>query len=128
CSGDCGRRAPGGVAGVRRGGTGPGVQNRRKPEAWRAAVEAEGHGRETDTPAGRRERAEEALMMGLRLSEGVWAEHLRAASGLSLDEVVPPARSVPLEQAGLLTRTSDRLIATKDGRAVLDGLLARLLA
>ena len=119
---------PGAHARFTRGGTWSAVQNRRKPEAWLEAVESEGHGRETETPVGRRERAEEALMMGLRLSEGVWAENLRAASGLSLDEVVPPARSVPLEQAGLLTRTSDRLIATKDGRAVLDGLLARLLA
>lgn len=104
------------------------VQNRRKPEAWLDAVEADGHGREVESAVGPRERAEEALMMGLRLSEGVWAENLRAASGLTLDEVIPRERSAPLEQAGLLLRTPERLIVTKAGRAVLDGLLARLLA
>lgn len=67
-------------------------------------------------------------MMGLRLSEGVWAENFRAATGLSLGDVVPPSRSTPLEVAGLLARSPDRLVATTEGRAVLDGLLARLLA
>lgn len=104
------------------------TQTRRKPEVWLEQVEAEGHGREAMLPVALRERAEEALMMGLRLSEGVYDANLRAASGFSLADLVPLARSQPLEQAGLLIRDEQRLVATAEGRAVLDGLLARLLA
>lgn len=118
---------PGAHGRIRRGGSWRAVQNRRKPEAWLEQVEAAGHGRESETVIAARERAEEALMMGLRLTEGVHAENFRAACGLDLDAVVPAERSAPLEAAGLLVRTPDRLIATAAGRAVLDGLLARLL-
>lgn len=104
------------------------TQARRKPEAWLEQVAATGHGREAMLPVPLAERAEEALMMGLRLTEGIYDANLRAACGLGLDDLVPPARSQPLEQAGLLRRDAARLVATAEGRAVLDGLLARLLA
>ncbi|WP_374300069.1 radical SAM family heme chaperone HemW [Ferrovibrio sp.] len=104
------------------------IQNRRKPEAWLEQVERQGEGRDSLTVVSAQERAEEALMMGLRLTEGVYAENFRAACGLDLDTVVPPERSAPLEEAGLLIRTPEKIVATKEGRAVLDGLLAKLLA
>jgi putative oxygen-independent coproporphyrinogen III oxidase len=104
------------------------IQNRRKPEAWLEQVERQGEGRDSLTVVSAQERAEEALMMGLRLTEGVYAENFRAACGLDLDAVVPPERSAPLEEAGLLIRTPEKIVATKEGRAVLDGLLAKLLA
>ncbi|PJI39018.1 MAG: coproporphyrinogen III oxidase [Ferrovibrio sp.] len=104
------------------------TQTRRKPEVWLEQVETEGHGRESETPVASSERAEEALMMGLRLAEGVYAANFRAATGLDLDIFVPRERSAPLEAAGLLYRDNTRMVATREGRAVLDGLLARLLA
>ncbi len=104
------------------------TQTRRKPEIWLEQVEAQGHGRETMTAIDHRERAEEALMMGLRLAEGVHDANLRAVCGIGLDDLVPHQRSQPLEAAGLLKRDEARLVATTEGRAVLDGLLARLLA
>lgn len=104
------------------------TQNRRRPETWLEQVETTDHGRDAILPVTARERAEEVLMMGLRLSEGVYAANFRAACGLDLDAVVPLQRGAPLEAAGLLRRSPDRLVATKDGRAVLDGLLAKLLA
>ncbi|MFN4164068.1 MAG: radical SAM family heme chaperone HemW [Ferrovibrio sp.] len=104
------------------------IQNRRKPEAWLEQVEQQGEGRESLMPVSNAERAEEALMMGLRLVEGVYAENFRAACGLDLNEVVPPERSAPLEAAGLLIRRPEKIVATREGRAVLDGLLAKLLA
>lgn len=105
-----------------------GTTTRRKPEAWLEQVELLGHGRESETPVSAQERAEEALMMGLRLAEGVYADNFRVATGLSLDDIVPQERSAPLVKAGLLQRTPEKIVATKDGRAVLDGLLAKLLA
>ncbi len=103
-------------------------QTRRKPEAWLEQVESQDHGREVLLPVPARERAEEALMMGLRLSDGVFDANLRAASGLGLDDLIPAGRIEPLARAGLLRREPLRLVATQEGRAVLDGLLARLLA
>ena len=119
---------PGAHARLRENGNWLARQNLRKPEIWLEAVQAKGAGLESESPVDARQRAEEALMMGLRLSEGVYDANLQAASGIALDDLVPPARRAPLEQAGLLRREPGRLIATNEGRAVLDGLLARLLA
>ncbi|QDO97860.1 coproporphyrinogen III oxidase [Ferrovibrio terrae] len=123
---------PGAHGRILRGDAWQATQNRRKPEVWLEQVEAQGplggHGRESETPVASTERAEEALMMGLRLAEGVYAANFRATTGIDLDVFVPRARSAPLEGAGLLYRDNVRIAATRDGRAVLDGLLARLLA
>jgi putative oxygen-independent coproporphyrinogen III oxidase len=119
---------PGAHGRIVRQGHWAGTTTRRKPEVWLEQVEAEGHGRESETQVAAAERAEEALMMGLRLTEGVYAANFRAAIGLDLDVFVPCERSAPLEAAGLLYRDHTRLAATREGRAVLDGLLARLLA
>ncbi len=119
---------PGAHARLRENGNWLARQNLRKPEIWLEAVQAKGAGLESESPVDARQRAEEALMMGLRLSEGVYDANLQAASGIALDDLAPPARRAPLEQAGLLRREPGRLIATNEGRAVLDGLLARLLA
>jgi len=119
---------PGAHGRIVRQGRWAGTTTRRKPEVWLEQVETEGHGRESETQVTPDERAEEALMMGLRLTEGVYAVNFRAATGLDLDVFVPRARSAPLEAAGLLYRDNLRLTATREGRAVLDGLLARLLA
>lgn len=119
---------PGAHGRILRNGHWAGTTTRRRPETWLEQVEAQGHGRESETPVSNAERAEEALMMGLRLREGVHAVNFRAATGLDLDVVVPAERSASLEKAGLLERTPDKIVATKDGRAVLDGLLAKLLS
>lgn len=127
-SGDYIGIGPGAHGRILRNGHWSATQTRRKPESWLEQVEMRGHGRENETPVPATERAEEALMMGLRLREGVYAENFRAATGLDLEDFVPAARSAPLEKAWLLIRTPQKIVATKDGRAVLDGLLAKLLA
>jgi oxygen-independent coproporphyrinogen-3 oxidase len=74
------------------------------------------------------ERAREALLMGLRLSEGIDLAHFTARTGRTLSQSVD--RGV-LEQAlseGYLTLTPARLTATREGRIRLDALLCALLA
>jgi len=100
----------------------------KKPEAWLEQVRAEGHGTAQTQPVSNRMRAEEALMMGLRLEEGIFERNLEPVSGMTLADLVPPARSAPLEQAGLLERSTGHLRATLAGRAILDAVLGRLLA
>ena len=68
------------------------------------------------------EAADEYLLMGLRLSEGIDLERLAAIDGRTLDE----ARIASLVQDGLVARNGTRLAATPKGRLVLDRLIVEL--
>ena len=68
--------------------------------------------------------AEEYLLMGLRLSEGIDLARLAAIGGSALDE----ARIGALENEGLLARRNARLAATPKGRLVLNRLILELAA
>ena len=93
-----------------------------QPQEWLAACREKGHGWQlTKLPA--IEAAEEAVMLGLRLTEGRALTDL-AAQGVALDK----ARILPLQEDGLLMAQPDRLQASEKGRLLLDYILARLLA
>ena len=104
------------------------VRRHASPETWLAAVERHGHGSAEETPLEPRERGEEMVMMGLRLTEGLDLAALHQRTGLALDELVPPTRRQRLVSEGLLTEDSKRLCTTKAGRAVLNALTGALLA
>jgi oxygen-independent coproporphyrinogen-3 oxidase len=99
-----------------------------KPETWLEAVEFAGDGSAETAALTPRERAEEMLMMSLRLAEGLDIAALVRRTGVTLDELAPPARRAPLAEEGLLTEDACRLTATRRGRAVLSALTAQLLA
>lgn len=78
-------------------GVGPGAHGRRlgqaterhrKPENFIAAVTRNGHGLKVETDLPARERATEAMLMGLRLSEGVDLARVEARSGLGREAFV----------------------------------------
>jgi oxygen-independent coproporphyrinogen-3 oxidase len=98
------------------------------PETWLAAVEAAGHGTAETESVARRERVEEVLMMGLRLTEGVGDETMRRAAGLGLADALPPERTAPLVASGHLVVDRRGVRLTPTGRPVLNAVLARLLA
>lgn len=93
------------------------------PEAWLNAVQLQGHGMQTDDPVSSVERGEEALLMGLRLAEGVFQPRIEALLGRSLSQE-PLMR---LKQLGLITQDQDRLQATARGRMVLNRVIAEIL-
>jgi len=97
---------------------------RKSPEAWLQAVAASGHGIELDERLSPQNSADEYLLMGLRLAEGIDVRRLRAIDGRSLDD----ARLAQLEAQGLVKRAHDRLLATDTGRLVLDRLIVELAA
>ena len=68
--------------------------------------------------------ADEYLLMGLRLAEGIDVTRLKAIDGRKLDD----ARLQQLEAQGLVKRTHGRLQATDTGRLVLDRLIVELAA
>ena len=97
----------------------------KRPEAWLMRVEANGHGVVTDDDLSREERADEFLLMGLRLSEGIDPARYAALAGRPLD----PRRIALLRDEGAIVVDSDgRLRVTRVGFPVLDAVVADLAA
>ncbi len=98
----------------------------RAPEPWMERVAAHGHGTtlEEDIPA--QDRAREALIMGLRLREGIAAPHFAARTGIALLEAIEPEILDECLAEGYLTFAEDRLAATAQGIKRLDALLPAL--
>jgi putative oxygen-independent coproporphyrinogen III oxidase len=97
---------------------------RKSPEAWLQAVETAGHGIEHVEVLSAQAAADEYLLMGLRLGEGIDVARLAAIGGRGLDAT----RVEGLERQGLIQRDRDRLQATRAGRLVLDRLILELAA
>ncbi|MGJ5092164.1 radical SAM family heme chaperone HemW [Bradyrhizobium oligotrophicum] len=97
----------------------------KRPEAWLMRVESNGHGVMTDDELNREERADEFLLMGLRLREGIDPRRYAAISGRALD----PRRIALLREEGAIAVEPDgRLRVTQDGFPVLDAVVADLAA
>jgi oxygen-independent coproporphyrinogen-3 oxidase len=114
-------------------GVGPGAHGRRlgartvrhrKPENFLSAVARNGHGIGEEAPLSPREAADEALVMGLRLSEGIDPPAL--ARRLGVDSVVSELAVDRLVGSGHLDRAGERIRATPVGRLVLDHVLAEI--
>jgi putative oxygen-independent coproporphyrinogen III oxidase len=97
----------------------------RRPESWLMRVEASGHGLTEDETLLTTEQADEFLLMGLRLSEGIDMQRFTALSGQTLDA----GRIAALGAEGMVEQTADgRLRVTRAGFPVLDAVVADLAA
>ena len=97
----------------------------RHPEAWAAAVEGCGHGIVESAGLTPEEEADEFLLMGLRLREGIDPARYAALAGRALDE----RRIGDLMGEGLIARRiGARLAVTAAGFPVLDAVVADLAA
>jgi oxygen-independent coproporphyrinogen-3 oxidase len=99
----------------------------RGPEAWADLVERAGTGQTHMETLAPRERGREALLMGLRLAEGISLPRFAARTGLALDDAIDLAVQRDLIAAGFLVRDEQRLAATAAGRRRLDALLPELV-
>jgi len=88
-------------------------------------VEANGHGVVTDDLLNSEERADEFLLMGLRLAEGIDPRRYAALSGRPLD---PRRIAVLREEGAIVVDDSGRLRVTQAGFPVLDAVVADLAA
>ena len=118
-------------------GIGPGAHGRRggvatvrhrKPENFLAAVERQGHGIAEERALPPAEQAGEALMMGLRLREGIDAEALKQRFALDRDALFDARKLAFYEGQRLVRREGARIAVTPAGMPLLDGLLPELLA
>ena len=114
-------------------GVGPGAHGRRlgmrtvrhrKPENFLSALARNGHGLAEEMPLAAAEAADEALVMGLRLREGVDAGAIAARFGLG--EIVDWHRVDRLVASGHLDRDGSALRLTDRGRLVLDHILGEI--
>jgi putative oxygen-independent coproporphyrinogen III oxidase len=105
------------------GGIRQATETERRPETWAERVLADGHGRTTMLPLTPQEEAEEALLMGMRLTEGLDIRKLKRLAGLTLESTSLDR----LSELGMLERLSPTHIrATPSGRLVLNQLVFEL--
>jgi len=115
-------------------GIGPGAHGRRlgartvrhrKPENFLSALRRNGHAVAEEAQLAPGEAADEALVMGLRLAEGIDLDSLERRFGVP---IVDRAAVKRLSDSGHLQSTGSRISATPGGRLVLDRLLSELAA
>jgi oxygen-independent coproporphyrinogen-3 oxidase len=104
------------------------TRRHRAPEEWANRVERDGHAAVEEEVLSEADRAREALLMGLRLAEGVDPARIAARSGLPFEQTVDPAMLAALLDEDYLAWTPEgRLRATAEGIVRLDALLPVLL-
>jgi oxygen-independent coproporphyrinogen-3 oxidase len=117
-------------------GIGPGAHGRRggvatvrhrKPENWLAAIDRQGDGIAETRLLPSREQASEAMLMGLRLAEGVDLAATARRFGLAETELCDTAKLAFYARQGLAWRQDARVGVTPEGMPLLDALLGELV-
>jgi oxygen-independent coproporphyrinogen-3 oxidase len=113
-------------------GIGPGAHGRRgglatvrrkKPENWMAAIERNQHGIEVEEALTPRTRATEALLMGLRLREGIDVARIATIGECTIEALIDEKAIDRLADQGLTARDGDRLRISEAGMLLLDAIL-----
>ncbi|AUW58141.1 coproporphyrinogen III oxidase [Sphingobium sp. SCG-1] len=118
-------------------GIGPGAHGRRnaqatqrhkKPENWMSAVARNGHGLKSEDALAPEERATEALLMGLRLREGVDLDGIAAISGIAPAALVDRQAIERLSDLGFVQASGSHLQVLPAGMLLLDAILPQVVA
>ena len=122
-------------------GVGPGAHGRltidgiaratrqiKAPAIWLKRVAALGHGTQEEEALAPEARAEELVMVGLRLAEGVATSRFARLAGRPLGDVVDADAVTALAADGYLIDNPLTLRATAKGRLALNAVLRELLA
>lgn len=101
----------------------------RAPEVWLERVERDGHGYHPFNPLTPLERAQEQLMTGLRMREGVCLDSLAATLGDGIDTLIDMGGVDNLIEAGFvkLDRAANRLMPTQAGMRCLNSVLGYIM-
>ena len=98
------------------------------PGRWLSAVESKGHGTAKRLALSRPARAEEVVMTGLRLRDGISFGAFRAVTGLDLYASMDPGGLERMKEGGFVEADDERLRATATGMLCLNEVLRHLLA
>lgn len=116
-------------------GIGPGAHGRRKgmatlrhkkPENWLNAVARNNHGLSEETPLDPSQQAMEALLMGLRLREGVDLDALSKRLSLPVSTLIDQERLQLMIGHGLAWQKGQVIGASESGMALLNSLIAEI--
>lgn len=121
-------------------GVGPGAHGRltrdgqkfatrchRAPDIWLDKVEKDGHGMHPFEPVNNMARYQEAMMMGMRLREGLPLSRLVNAYGAPIDGILSKDKIRTLVKEGILEDHPDMLKTTQQGFKCLNAVLAYLM-
>ena len=117
-------------------GIGPGAHGRRgglatlrhkKPENWMGGVARNASGLQSETPLSPEEQAREALLMGLRLYEGVDLGRIAARCGVMQNRLVGEGQVARLKRHAMIVAKGDRLSVTPAGMLLLDHILGEIV-
>jgi len=116
-------------------GVGPGAHSRlaesenrraliaeRHPETWRELVRTQGHGMVSDMVVPPVDQASEYLLMGMRIAEGIDMDRYATLAGREIDS----SKLAGMKSLGLIKRHGQQLMATADGRKLLNAVIAEL--
>jgi putative oxygen-independent coproporphyrinogen III oxidase len=118
-------------------GIGPGAHGRRlnsatqrhkKPENFLSGVARNQHGIKEEEALSAATRATEALLMGLRLHEGVDLADIAQRTGICADQLIDNGAAAMITDLGMLRRDGDRLTVTPKGMPLLDAILPKIVA
>jgi len=117
-------------------GIGPGAHGRRlksatqrhkKPENFLSGVGRNNHGILTEEALDPKTRAMEALLMGLRLAEGIDLSDIATRTGVAADGLVDNEAVAGIEKLGLIRQQGQHLTVTPQGMPLLDAILPEIV-
>jgi oxygen-independent coproporphyrinogen-3 oxidase len=97
------------------------------PDKWLAEVAQSGHGTQERLALEPQERIEELVMMGLRLTDGLDQTRFLRQTGKDLAEALDQSGLATMIEEGLISWRGDRLLATSQGRLLLNSVISALL-
>jgi oxygen-independent coproporphyrinogen-3 oxidase len=117
-------------------GIGPGAHGRRlncatqrhkKPENFISAIERNAYGLASEDALDPVTRATEALLMGLRLAEGINLLRISQKTGIASDSLLDMVAVDRIAALGLIGRKGDQVTVTARGMPLLDAILPEIV-
>lgn len=124
---------PGAHGRIRVQGTGYKVQEwvatatLKSPERWLTTVEEKGEGFESFQTLSAQDRAEEMVLSGLRLEEGLSLQNIRDKTGMDVDACISPQKALQLQSHKLLNINNNSITLTSSGRLLINQILPSLV-
>lgn len=103
------------------------TQRHRKPENFISGIERNSHGLANEERLDAETRAMEALLMGLRLSEGVDLNRVALRTDAPVASLVNDKTVADIEKLGLISRRGSYLKITPQGMPLLDAILPQIV-
>lgn len=100
----------------------------KKPETWLKAVQMNGHATKVKENLSQKAMAEEMIMMGLRLTNGIAYTDFKNRLGTDIEKFIAMDSLVSLKSQGFVSvKNQDRLRLTEKGRPLLNQILGQIL-